>query len=129
MALFSRILVALAGLMSLVSAIQHWFRVESLVNERGIQAIGDIGRANVRADVGGIFLGIALFALLAAWTRSRIWLSATLLLVGSALLGRFVSVALDGYSPRTGSPMIVEAVVIGILLFADWSWRKKPEGL
>jgi hypothetical protein len=129
MALFSRILVALVGLMSLVSVAQHWFRVESLANERGIQAIGDIGRANVRADVGGIFLGIALFALLAAWTQSRMWLAATLLLVGSALLGRFVSVALDGYSPRVGSPMMIEAVVIAILLVAYWPWAKKPEGL
>lgn len=129
MALISRILVGLIGLLSLLSVVQHWFRLETLVAERGLQVIGDIGRANMRADVGGIFLGIGLFALIAAWQQSRIWLSATILLVGGALLGRFVSIAIDGYSPRVGSPMIVEAVVIGILLFAYWTWGKKPEGL
>lgn len=129
MALISRILVGLIGLLSLLSVVQHWFRLETLVAERGLQVIGDIGRANMRADVGGIFLGIGLFALIAAWQQCRIWLSATILLVGGALLGRFVSIAIDGYSPRVGSPMIVEAVVIGILLFAFWTWGKKPEGL
>jgi hypothetical protein len=100
-----------------------------LVTERGLQAIGDIGRANIRADIGGIFLGIGLFAIIAAWQQSRIWLTATMLLVGGALLGRFVSVAIDGYSPRVGSPMAVEAAVIAMLFFAHWVWGKKPEGL
>lgn len=129
MALISRVLVGLIGLLSLLSVAQHWFKIDSLVTERGLQAIGDIGRANIRADIGGIFLGIGLFAIIAAWQQSRLWLTATMLLVGGALLGRFVSVAIDGYSPRVGSPMAVEAAVIAALFFAHWVWGKKPEGL
>jgi len=129
MALFSRILVGLIGLLSLLSTAQHWFAIEALPTERGLQAIGDIGRANLRADVGGVFLGIGLFAIIAAWQQNRIWLTATTLLVGGALLGRFVSVAIDGYSPRVGLPMLVEAIVIAIFAFAYRSWGKKPEGL
>lgn len=129
MALVSRILVGLIGLLSLLSTAQHWFGIEALPSERGLQAIGDIGRANLRADVGGVFLGIGLFGIIAAWQQNRLWLTATTLLVGGALLGRFVSVAIDGYSPRVGSPMLVEAIVIAIFAFAFWSWGKKPEGL
>lgn len=129
MALFSRILVGIIGLLSLFSAARHWFGIEALVGERGLQAIGDIGRANLRADVGGVFLGIGLFAIFAARRQSRVWLAASTLLVGGALLGRFVSVAIDGYSPKVGLPMLVEAIVIGIFTFAYWSWGKKPEGL
>ncbi len=121
--------MGLIGLLSLYSATLHWFNIEELVAERGLQAIGEIGRANLRADVGGIFLGIGLFAIIAAWQQSRIWLTATILLVSGALMGRFISVAIDGYSPRVGPPMVIEAIVIAILLFTYWSWGKKPEGL
>ena len=129
MALISRILVGLVGLLALLPVGQHWFNVDALVAERGLQAVGDIGRANIRADVGGIFLGIGLFALIAAVRQSRTWLLAAMLLTASALLGRFVSVAIDGYSSRVGSPMLVEAVVIAVYLIAYWAWGEKPEGL
>lgn len=129
MALISRILVGSLGLLALLPVIQHWFDVDALVAERGLQAVGDIGRANIRADVGGIFLGIGLFAIIAAVKQSKTWLLAAMLLTSSALLGRFVSVAIDGYSARLGSPMLVEAVVIAVYLIAYWAWGKKPEGL
>jgi hypothetical protein len=129
MVIISRIWVAVIGLFSLFAVAQHWFDVDALVAERGIQAVGDIGRANIRADVGGIFIGIGLFAIIAAARQDRTWLLAAILLTSGALLGRFVSVAIDGYSPRVGSPMAVEAIVIAIYLFAYWSWGKKPEGL
>jgi hypothetical protein len=129
MVVFSRLLVSLIGLASLLAVWSHWFRIDTLAAERGIQAVGDIGRANVRADVGGLFLCIASFAFVAAWKKSRLWLTATILLVGSALLGRFVSLGIEGYSAPVGSPMLVEAVVIAILALAYWSWGKKPEGL
>jgi hypothetical protein len=107
MAVFSRLLISLIGLASLLA----------------------VWSANVRADVGGLFLCIASFAFVAAWKKSRLWLTATILLVGSALLGRFVSLGIDGYSAHVGSPMLVEMVVIAILALAYWSWGKKPEGL
>jgi hypothetical protein len=129
MALLSRILVAVIGLLSLLGSLQHWFKVDALVTERGIQAVGDIGRANIRADVGGLFIGIGLFAIIAAAKQNKTWLLAATLLTGSALMGRFVSVAIDGYSPRVGPPMVIEAVVVAIYLVAFQLWGKKPEGL
>jgi hypothetical protein len=129
MMVISRILVTVIGLFSLFAAARHWFRIDALVAERGMQAVGDIGRANIRADVGGVFIGIGVFAIIAAAKTDRTWLLAALLLTSGALLGRFVSVAIDGYSSRVGSPMIVEAAVITIYLFAYRLWGKKPEGL
>lgn len=129
MALLSRILVAVIGLFSLLGSLQHWFKVDALVTERGIQAVGDIGRANIRADVGGLFIGIGLFAIIAAAKQDKTWLLAATLLTGSALMGRLVSVAIDGYSPQVGPPMVIEAVVVAIYLVAFWLWGKKPEGL
>ena len=90
MALISRILVVLVGLLSLLSVVQHWFRPETLVAERGLQVIGDIGRANMRADVGGIFLGIGLFA--ADYVKTVLYesfgvIAWALILGGVAMLG------------------------------------------
>lgn len=129
MALVSRILVGLIGIMALLGVGPHWFRLQHLPVERGMQALGDIGRANVRADVGGLFLAIALFAFIAAAKQSRTWALAAMLLVGSALFGRFVSLAIDGFGPRVGAPIAIEAGVVAIFALAYWSWGKKPEGL
>lgn len=129
MALVSRILVGLIGIMALLGVGPHWFRLQHLPVERGMQALGDIGRANVRADVGGLFLAIALFAFIAAAKQSKTWALAAMLLVGSALVGRFVSLAIDGFGPRVGAPIAIEAGVVAIFALAYWSWGKKPEGL
>ena len=129
MILLSRALVCIIGLLSLLSVWPHWFNLDGLVVDRGIQAIGVIGRANIRADIGGIFLSIGLFSLVAAIQKSPQWLLAAILLTGGALFGRFVSVFQDGYSTRVGSPMLIEAAVIAIFLAAYRIWKKSPEGL
>ena len=129
MILFSRALVALIGTLSLLSVFQHWFAVETLVDARGIQTIGAIGAANIRADIGGLFLAIGVFAFVAAWKRSTTWLLATWLLPALALLGRFVSLGIDGISPRVIEPMVIEAIVLTILGAVYVYWKKLPEGL
>jgi len=48
----SRLLVAIFGLLSITAVNQHWFDVASLEAARGIKAIGAIGAANIRADIG-----------------------------------------------------------------------------
>lgn len=129
MILFSRALVATIGLLSLLSVFQHWFAVETLVEARGIQTIGAIGAANIRADIGGLFLAIGVFAFIAAWKRSTTWLLATWLLPALALLGRFISLGIDGFSPRVVEPMAVETVVLTLLGGVYLYWKKVPEGL
>ena len=76
-----------------------------------------------------MFLAIGLFCLCAAARANKAALLAAIALVSSALLGRFISVAIDGGSQRVYSPMIIEGVVIAILMMALWSWKKVPEGL
>lgn len=129
MLLASRIWVSVIGLLSILTVFPHWFRVEGLVAERGVRALGLIGRANVRADMGGIFLAIGILALIASYKRSTAWLLATIIMPASALFGRFVSIGLDGYEPRVLEPIIVETVVIGLFGLAYAIWKKAPEGL
>lgn len=129
MQMIFRILIGLLGLLSLQGAWHHWFNVAALADERGMKALGDIGQANIRADVGGIFLAIGILALIAAWKQSRQWLLAAILVVSSALAGRFVSIAIDGYSQRVMQPITIEAIVLAVLLGGYFVWKKAPEGL
>lgn len=125
----ARILVGVVGLLSLQGTWHHWFQTAALVDERGMQALGVIGRANIRADVGGIFLAIGIFALMAAWKRSSAWALGAMIIIASTLTGRFVSGAMDGITSRETMPMAIEAVVLAILGFGWSTFRKKPEGL
>ena len=129
MVIVSRILVAIIGVIALLGVGQHWFDLDAVAIERGMQAVGDIGRANLRADVGGLFLGISGLTLFAAVRQHQGAILAAIVLLGATLIGRFVSIAIDGYSAPVAPPMIVEAVLIAILLFVYRAWGKKPEGL
>jgi hypothetical protein len=129
MAIISRVLVGLIGLASFFSASQHWFALKSIAVERGIEAVGTAGRANVRADIGGIFLAIGAFALLAAWKQSRTWALAALTVITLAFVGRVLSLMIDGSGPGVVPPLILEAVIIAIFAWAAILWKKMPEGL
>ena len=129
MTIFTRILVAIIGIFALLGVSQHWFDLDAVHTQRGMLAVGDIGKANLRADVGGLFLGIAMLAIFAAVRQHRAAVLAAAAILSATLLGRFVSIAIDGYGARVGPPIAVEAIVIVVLLFAYRTWGKKPEGL
>lgn len=118
-----RILVALVAAFFIVMGLQFWFALDSAVQGFGFGPEGLIGRASVRADVGGFFIGGGLIAAHAAWRRCAMCAGAAATLVGIALLGRIVSLVLDGAAPGGTPPMVVEAVMLVILLWARKSWR------
>ena len=132
MRLLARLLVALVGLASLLGTFQHWLMLGTVANTRGFAAVDAMGRANLRADVGGIFLAIGLFALIAAWQQSARWALTAMLVVCCTLSGRFVSIALDGIGQQHGDllPFFVEGTTLAILGFGWSMWRKRvPAGL
>lgn len=129
MTLVTRILVAIIGIFALLGVSQHWFDLDAVHMQRGMLAVGDMGKANLRADVGGLFLGIAALTIFAAVRQNRFAVLAAATLLTATLLGRFVSVAIDGFGARIGPPMAIEAILIAILLLAYRAWGKKPEGL
>lgn len=119
-----RIFVTLLGMGALWGVAQHWFLLDWVAAERGVTAVGAIGRANVRADIGGLFLAIGLFALIAAWRRSAAMAGMTAMLIGCAMLGRICSAAIDGIDRATAEPLIVELICLAIVLAAWRLWRK-----
>ncbi len=80
------------------------------------------GLATLRADFPGFFIGASVFALCGAWRADARPLLVPLVMLGLALFGRFVSLALDGVGPAAIQPMVVEAVMLTLLLIARRSF-------
>lgn len=81
----------------------------------GLVAQDALGRASLRADVGGLLLTVGSFVLAgAALNRARL-LTVPLALVALALAGRLISVFVEGYAPAMAAPLALEAVALGIL--------------
>ena len=73
----------------------------------------------------GIMLG-GLFALVGAWRADPKPLLVPLVLLGTALAGRFVSIALDGVVTTTYPPMLIEAAMIAAIVLARRSFTPGP---
>ncbi len=119
-----RIIVGLIGLFNLFIGARFLLTPAQMAAEFAVSPIGTQGMATLRADFPGFFLTGALFALVGAWQSDAKPLLVPIALLGFALFGRFVSVALDGTAPTTFAPMIVEAVMLAVLIFARRTFGK-----
>jgi hypothetical protein len=111
-----RVAIGLVGLFNLMIGLRFLFTPANMANEFALSPLGIPGMATMRADFPAFFLTGAAFALIGAWRADAKALLVPLMLLGIAIFGRFVSLALDGTAPTTFLPMIAEAVMIGLLL-------------
>lgn len=115
-----RVLVGVAGLLALLVAARIWMAPAETAAQLGVAASGPLGLATIRADMGGFFAAGGVFAMMAAIQGRGALLVAPVALIGLALAGRIVTVALNGYTADMGPPMAIEAVLL--VLFAG-GWR------
>ena len=113
-----RALVGVIGVLALLIAARLWVGPETPAAALGLKADGLLGLATLRADVGGFFAAGGLFALAGAIRGEGRLLTPPAVLLGLALAGRLVTVAVDGYAAPMLPPMVIEAVLVAILLFA-----------
>lgn len=129
MVIIPRILVGLAALASLILALGLWIGQEQVIPALGIATTdlggGIVGRATVRADIAGLFGGMGICMLIAAIRQSVPWVNAVLVFAVMAIVGRFISLAVDGGGDVAIQPIIVEAVTIGLLLWLRASLSKQ----
>lgn len=116
----ARGLLGLLGLLLLAIALRVWTQPLALAATLGLSADSLLGVASLRADLGGFFGAGGLFALLAAVRAERRWLVPAMVLLGLALLGRIISFVVSGGGVPQVPPMILEALMLGILAFG---WR------
>lgn len=107
-----RLLVGVLGLLGLLIALAVWANPAGPADKFGLDLVGMLGRASMRADFAGFFAGTGGLALAAAVRSDARLLTAPLLLVCVALSGRVLTTALDGFTPDMAAPMIIETVLI-----------------
>jgi hypothetical protein len=100
-------------------------RPEWMAAQFYLTPVGSQGLATIRADFPGFFLTGGGFALWGAWMRYAEELRVPIVLLSIALFGRFVSLIFDGIGPAALPPMILEAIMIGILVAGMRSFGRR----
>ncbi len=108
-------LVLVLGLFNLVIGLGFLLQPAKLAAAFFLSPVGTQGLATIRADFTGFFIGASLFALYGAWKMRADALLVPMVMLGLALTGRFVSLALDGFAPTAPAPMVIEVIMLAIL--------------
>lgn len=124
MKIIARGLIMLLGLFNLVIGLGFLLQPAKLAAAFFLSPIGSQGLATVRADFSGFFIGASLFALFGAWKMRAEALLVPMVMLGLALTGRFVSLALDGMASTAPAPMVIEAIMLAILFFGYRTFQR-----
>src|SRR5262245_38794928 len=108
-----RLLVSLAALAFLAAGLEFWIVPEQAAQQFGLEAIRGQGLVNVRADLGGLFIGLALLCGIGAWTRRRAGLVAASVVLTAVVVGR-----IEGWAVVGGAEIGIRelAIELGALL-------------
>ena len=94
----SRLIVVLASALFAALGLQLWLAPELAAQRFGIAAVGAAGLNGVRADLGGLFVGLSLLCSTAAWTGRRAWFVAAAIVLSAIVIGRSIGWFAVGYS-------------------------------
>jgi len=114
--IIARVLLALLGAGALLTAANAWYDPEGVGAQLGLAAVGDLGLATLRGDLGTLFGSSGAFMLAAAALADRRLIVVPLIFTSVGLAGRTLSLALGDYAPTLVAPMVVEGITIVILV-------------
>jgi hypothetical protein len=119
-----RVVIGLIGLFNIAIGLGFLLNPAQLAGQFFLSPLGSQGLATLRADFPGFFITGGTFALIGAVKKDGNALLVPLLLLAIAIIGRSLSLAMDGTAPTAYPPMIVEAVMIAALLLARRSFAR-----
>lgn len=108
----TRILVALVALTFLAVGTAFWVVPEQAASQFGIEAVRGVGMVNIRADLGGLFVGLGLLCAAGAITRRRAGVIAAAVILAAVVLGRTVGWFLDGHAEIGLRELAIELVAL-----------------
>ncbi len=114
----ARICAGLAALFGIVLGLGFLIHPVQAGANFFLSPVGIPGLAVLRADMTAFFLTGGLLSAIGAWKRNPTLLIAPIMLFATAIIGRTVSLAVDGVTPGAFMPMIVEALLVGMLIYA-----------
>ena len=127
-----RILAGLIGLLTLLMGLTFLLAPARLPGQFAVLPAGIAGFSTVRGDLGGLFIGMAIFTLIGAIRASSRWLAVPTVFLGFIVLGRILNLLFDGRSAEGVQAVILELVLIIVLLPTIASLERsgtKPFGL
>lgn len=114
----ARIAAALVGLFSLGMGVMVILSPVAAGENLGIGALSPIGLNALRADIGAFFLASAVASGAALFGGRSHWLHGAAVLYGLAFLGRVFGVVVDGAPEGIATPLVVEATMVVLSVFA-----------
>ena len=109
-----RIAVGATGALLFLLGAVAWIDPLRLALKLGVQPAAPLGAATLRADLGAFFAVAGGMAVLAAIRRAPTLLNAPLLLIGLALAGRFLALAVAPFDASMIQPMVAEAFMVAV---------------
>jgi len=116
--LATRILAGVVGSVLLLIGIAILVMPEVVSTALLSLSTGGAGINSLRADVGALFLGMGVFALLGAFSRHRWLLVVPIAFLALIVTGRAISILLDPFPTRTTGALALEIAFIVILASA-----------
>jgi hypothetical protein len=114
-----RWLVRLMWLILSLIGLGFLFVPDKLASKFAIQPVSAGGFATLRGDLGGLFLGIAVFCFLGAREAGSRWLRVPTLFLAAIILGRFFNLLFDGVVGPGIGPLLFEIVLVLVLIGAQ----------
>ena len=114
---FLRILVVLPALLFIVMGLRWLTDPAAAASSLGMTLMDGVGRSSQIADVGALFLAMAMMVFIGLITAQRAWFYAPALMLSLAAVMRVVAWLFHG-AALTVDMIAVEAIVASILLVA-----------
>jgi len=112
----NRIVVACASLGFVAAALGIWVAPEEAARLLGFETVQPGGTAAVRADIGGLFAGLAALCGMAAWTERRSWSLGGAAVVGGIAFGRLLDWLGNRALGHDVPALLVELLLLASLL-------------
>ena len=126
MVVLTRILLAAIGLLFLGVGAGLWFNTGEAAAKMGLVNLAAAGLGTVRADIAGFFIGGGIIQIVAAIRRDPNLLWPVQLLVLLALMGRAITLIIDGPVAAGIPSMGIELVLLVLLLWCKKVWHTQP---
>ena len=119
----SRLIVAFSALFFAGVGLEFWIAPEQGARRFALEAAGAAGITALRADLGGLFMGLAVLCTAASRTNRRPWILAAMLVLISIVVGRSISWVANGGVGNDGFELAIELAVIGALATSGYRSR------
>ncbi len=105
----TRAVAGLAAILFAALGLTLWLAPATAAARLGLAAGAPGGLTALRADIGGLFAGLALLCGAAVWSRRRPWFLAAAAVLGAVAFGRLLGMIVDGAAAGDALALAVEA--------------------